>query len=243
MRNNAGLADAAGVADRSFRDIRDHVAKLNARGAHITVEGVLALLVFETEARVTYYNDRCEQNSFFKKARCWSIPKARYSYQYGLGAIHTSLFNPCNPNPATRRRMNDLLREHRFVPTAADIDSVRPELRRVCAISACTRGVCAKTEPDAVDYYILKAHEKFEIPPNSESEKKNVPPTAAPFPFFSPEISIDLFFTEIGSKPQQLPDDRAMIVAFGSGDAYYRNKKHQSAMLGKYTSYSKANCH
>lgn len=227
--NNTGLTDAPALADRSFRYIRDRVEALNARGAHITVGGVLALLVFEDEGHVAFYNDRCNENSYVHARECWSTPEARYSYQYGLGATHTSLFHPCNAGAAMRRQMNNSLRAHGFVPTATDIASVAPALR----------SVCAKAVPDAVDYYILTAHDKFGIPQDSAG---NLLAAAGQFPFFSPEVSLDLLFAEIGSDPTRLSSDRAMIVVYGGNATRYRQQAFQSNVLGKYTSYRDAAC-
>lgn len=229
VRNNAGLAGAPALADRSFRYIRDHVEALNARGAHITVGGVLALLVFEGGGRVAFYNDRCKENSYVRAPGCWSTPKARYSYQYGLGAIHTSLFHPCKAGPAMRRQMNKSLRAHGFAPTATDIDSIAPALR----------SICAKAVPDAVDYYILAAHDRFGIPHDSAD---NLLTAVGRFPFFSPELSIDLFFAEVGSDPTRLSSDRAMIVVYGGKDARYSKQAYQSSVLGTYTNYRDAKC-
>lgn len=128
-----------------------------------------------------------------------------------------------------RRRMNNSLRAHGFAPTATEISSVAPAVR----------SVCAKAVPDAVDYYILAAHDRFGVPQDSAG---NLLAAADRFPFFSPEVSIDLFFAEVGSDPTRLSSDHAMIGVYGGNDARYRKPAFQSSVLGKYTNYRDAAC-
>ncbi len=231
-RNNAGYSDAVALADQSFAYIKMRVDDLNARGANITLGGILALLYWEANAKVAFVNDACAENSYVRTAMCWQTPQARYSYQLGMGAIHTSNFYPCRDTTYTgrmRTRLLAALSAHGFTPTAAQIATVNADLQTVCAGYA----------PTAVDYYILAVHSAFAVPTDTHA---NDLANVGRFPFFTPEVSIDMFFGELGGNPPALTSDRQALVVFGGTDASYRDPAVQDRILGTYTTWAAANC-
>src|SRR5713226_7926314 len=81
--------------DSAFSIFTQRVEALQNAGAKISLGGMLSLLIYEGQARLAHYNTLCQENSYDKASNCWENPKARYSYQLGLGAVHTSNFHPC----------------------------------------------------------------------------------------------------------------------------------------------------
>src|SRR5205823_4296753 len=98
---------------------------LQKSGANISLGGMLALLMYEGQGRLAHYNTRCSENSYDKSAECWTNPKARYSYQLGLGAVHTSNFHPCRPpgGHPIRKHFEDIARAESFAPTDEQLTS------------------------------------------------------------------------------------------------------------------------
>ena len=224
----------AALRDATFMHVVDRVAALDACGAKITLSGMLALMIYEGGgARVAFYNDRCAENSYDKSASCFTNPKARYSYQYGLAPVHTSNFHPCADVAYTskmRARLEKAITDAGFSPTAAEIASVAADVHTFCP------GVT----PTLVDYYIVSTHAVFAVPKDGTgNDLKN----AGKFPFFSPRVVIDLFFDEISAGGcAALSSDNQAIAIFGGSDASYKDPAKQASILKLYGDFKAASC-
>lgn len=230
-RSNAGYADLPSLGHDTFLAVQTRHAALVAQGARVSLGAVLSILVYEGAARVAFYNDRCSENSYVARARCWETPQARYSYQLGMGVIHTSNFYPCRDTVHTSRMRSILARSlatHGFTPTTAQVSSVTTAFNTVCP------GM-----PTAVDYYLLSIHATFGVPVDSAG---NDLAHVGRFPLFTPEVSLDVFFGELGASPSALTNDRQAIVVFGGGDPSYRDVALQDRILTYYTDFRAANC-
>jgi hypothetical protein len=226
----------AALRDATFLHIVDQVNALHACGAKITLGGMLSLMIYEgAGAKVAFYNDKCSENSYDKSATCWTNPKARYSYQYGLAPVHTSNFHPCADVGYTskmRTRLATAMSAAGFSPSASQIASVTGELHAFCPSSS----------PTMVDYYVITAHSAFDVPKNGTgNDLKN----ADKYPFFAPRVVIDVFFGIVsggGSACASLTSDNAAIAVFGGGDASYKSPAKQEAILKLWKDFQQANC-
>lgn len=228
--NGIGLAS---LRDASFAHVVKRQRALEACGAKSTLGGMLSLVVFEGGGlKVAFYNDRCAENSYDSSATCWTVPKARYSYQLGLAPVHTSNFHPCADVGWTskmRARLDTALGAAGFAPSASEIDSVAPELHTFCPSATPTR----------VDYYILGVHSRFDVPTNGTG---NDLPRAGSFPFFNPRVVIDLFFDGLAAACADLTSDETAIGIWGGGDASYRTASKQAKILSLWRDYEAASC-
>lgn len=217
--NGAALAD---LRDGSFAHIVEKVKELQACGAKITLGGMLSLMIYEGGgAKVAFFNDRCAENSYDKSATCWTNPKARYSYQYGLAPVHTSNFHPCADVAYTskmRARLAKAITDAGFSATAAEIASVDAQVKTFCPSSTAA----------LVDYFILVPHAKFGVPTDGTgNDLKN----AGKYPFFSPRVVIDLFFATLAGSCATLDSDETAIAVFGGADASYKTAAKQATIL------------
>lgn len=227
-----GTAFAA-LRAASFSRIVERVRALQACGANVTLGGMLSLMIYEGGgAKVAFFNDRCNENSYDSSATCWTNPKARYSYQLGLAPVHTSNFHPCADVGWTskmRARLDRALADAGYAPTAAEVSSVGPALHTFCPNAAPTR----------VDYYILTIHSVFGVPTNTSG---NDLPHAGTYPFFNPRVVIDLFFDALASGCASLSNDRSAIAVFGGGDSSYQSTAKQDQILALWNNYRAAHC-
>src|SRR5688500_4387037 len=104
LENHNTSQVAAEEAMRTVTILRTRVDKWRRAGGGGTLAAVLALLAYESNGQLGYANTRCGENSYDRGRMCWTNPEARYSYQLGIGAIHTSVFHPCKDVRYTRRR-------------------------------------------------------------------------------------------------------------------------------------------
>jgi hypothetical protein len=230
---DAANGDAyAGMRDETFTYIDEQVKGLRACGAGITLGGMLSLMIYEGGgAKVAFFNDRCAENSYDSSATCWTNPKARYSYQYGLAPVHTSNFHPCADVTYTsmmRKRLATAIANAGFAPSATAIAGVAADLHTFCPSST----------PTVVDYYILTAHSAFGVPKNGTG---NDLANAGKFPFFTPRVVIDLFFASISGSCAALTDDPAAISVFGGADTSYRTAAKQQQILALWKDFRAAN--
>lgn len=223
----------ADLRDLAFVHIVQRVEGLQACGAGVTLGGLLSLMIFEGGgAPVAFFNDRCSENSYDSSPTCWTVPIARYSYQYGLAPMHTSNFHPCADVGWTsmmRERLLEAATAAGFSATPAEIESVAAELQTICP----------DAEPTAVDYWILAAHDAFGVPTDTAG---NDLAHAGTFPFFEPRVMIDLFFDALEPSCASLVDDETAIAVFGGGDASYDDPAKQEMILALWEGWQAEHC-
>jgi hypothetical protein len=201
------------------------VEALQKAGAQISFGGMLSLLIYEGDARLAHYNTRCAENDYARQfgwsTNCWDHPEARYSYQLGLGAVHTSNFHPCKDRSWTgtqRRKFAQLAPQYGFSPTAEQIASVAAELHQFCP----------GAQPQAVDYYILRSND-LGIP---HDKTGNVLTLADKYPFFVPTVSLPFFFSKLEAQPSLLTSDENAICIWGAPNRkLYCDSQNQVAIL------------
>lgn len=219
--------------DRTFKEVVIAVERLQRCAPKITLGGMLSLVIFESGARLAFYNTKDQENSFRKRLRAdlpfWQQPFARYSYQFGIVPVHTSILRPCMPGTQPlRKAFDEAALRAGFTPSEKDLESVRPEFDEVCGKVIQSR---VPDKPRAVDYYILNSHRDFDVPKNSSgSDLKNL----GRFPFFTPAVTTPLFFHEMETDCRTIQDDGAAICAWGGGDKSYCTKERQDAILASW---------
>jgi hypothetical protein len=223
----------ADLRDLAFAHIVQRVEELQACGAGVTLGGLLSLMIFEGGgAPVAFFNDRCSENSYDASATCWTVPIARYSYQYGLAPMHTSNFHPCADVGWTsmmRARLLEAATAAGFSATPAEIESVAAELQTICP----------GANPTAVDYWILAAHDVFGVPTDTAG---NDLAHAGTFPFFEPRVMIDLFFDALEPTSASLVDDNTAIAVFGGGEASSDDPAKQAMILALWEDWQAEHC-
>lgn len=236
LRNvdESGSLDMVQLREGALAAIEEAVADLQACGAGVTLGGMLSLLLYEGGFRVGAFNTICEENSYNNTAtNCDAVPEAYYSYQYGLGAIHASNFHPCRGGAYTQGMRAALL-------AALDAHGFPADASTVSATEAARfASVCPNATPTAVDHYLLGAHDVFGVPRDSSGnhlEGNGV------FPFFTPEVSIELTFRELLAQCASIDDDRDAITVFGGGDAAYGTLARQNAILSYYAGFAASSC-
>jgi hypothetical protein len=206
----------------SFTIVAQKVEALQKSGAKISLGGMFSLLISESRARIAHYNTLCSQNSYHNSNNCWDLPESRYSYQLGLGAVHTSNFHPCNDRAWTgpqRNKFTQLAGQVGFSPTPEQVASVAAEIHSFCP---------ASTQPQAVDYYILRAHD-LGLPKDNVG---NTLPLAGKYPFFTPSVSLAFFFSGLEAQPLQLTSDEQAICIWGAKNKkFYCDPQNQATIL------------
>jgi len=189
--------------------------------------------VYESGLRIAHYNTRCSENSYNREVDCYQHPEARYSYQFGIGAIHTSNFHPCKDIAFTgrmRQRFLEALGDNGFATDAGVVTAdVLEEFHEICPDST----------PSAVDYYILTAHRTFDIPQDGSG---NYLEGYGRFPFFAPRVSISLTFGELLARASSIDSDRKAIQIFGGGDSAYSTTARQNEVLSYFENFRRDNC-
>ncbi|HEY3445957.1 MAG TPA: hypothetical protein VGK67_06300 [Myxococcales bacterium] len=230
----SGQMDLVALREDSLAALKAELETLRQCGATLTLGGMTSLLLWEGGLRVAAYNTKCVENSYNPTSSdCDAVAEALYSYQFGIGAIHTSNFHPCKGGSYTQGM------RQRFIDDAAKAGfSVDPALM-TAELTARFRTICATATPTAVDYYILAAHSVFGVPKNASG---NHLAGYGAFPFFTPSVSIDLVFHELSSSCASMTSDRAAIAAFGGADASYQTTAKQDQILAAWVQFSAANC-
>ena len=229
-----GTVDLVGIREDALAAIHAIVEDLQACGAAVTLGGMMSLLLYEGGFRAGAYNTRCIENSYNPtQSDCDLAAEALYSYQFGIGAIHTSNFHPCKGGAYTQG-MRQLLTD---LADAAGFDT-DPSLVTP-ALTARFATVCPNETPIAVDYYILGAHDIFGIPRNDSG---NYLQGCGTFPFFNAQVSLNLTFQILFLSCASIGSDRDAIAAWGGGDASYSDPAKQSLILSYYENFAEANC-
>jgi hypothetical protein len=226
--------------DAAFSAVVATVENIQRRAPNVTLGGMLSLIVFESGAKRDFYNTRDAENSFKKRLDKWrpfaEQPFARYSYQFGLVPVHTSLLRPCMPGTqATRAAFDRAADAAGFKPDATQLAALRAEFDEVC--SKVLRGA-VKDAPRAADYYVLNSHRTFGVPTNGAgSDRQNS--HAKDFALYSPRVTTPLFFFTIAAEAgKRVLDDRSAICVWGGGDKTYCDLALQDRILAAWTRYS-----
>jgi hypothetical protein len=225
--------DLTALREEALATIKTEVATLQACGAGLTLGNMMSLLLYEGGFRVAAFNTRCVENSYNPTtSNCDAVAEALYSYQFGIGAIHTSNFHPCKGGSYTQ-----MMRQVFVDKAAAAGFSVSPVIPAEMVSRFDT--VCPGRTPTAVDYYLLGAHDVFGIPRNTTG---NDLVGYGSFPLFTPRMSIALTFHELSGACASIANDRDAIRIFGGGDASYGQAAKQDAITSFYRNYAAANC-
>ena len=228
-----GTVDLAALREESLAAIKDEVATLQACGAGLTLGNMMSLLLYEGGFRVAAFNTRCVENSYNPtSSNCDAVAEALYSYQFGIGAIHTSNFHPCKGGSYTQMMRAQFLAK----AAAAGFDT---NVAIPSAIAARFATVCPGQTPTAVDYYLLGAHDPFGVPRNTTG---NDLAGYGSFPLFSPSVSIPLTFRELSGSCASITNDRDAIRIFGGGDTSYAQTAKQDQITSFYRNFAAANC-
>lgn len=230
----SGTVDLRALREDSLAAIEAEVAELRACGATVTLGGLMSLLLYEGAFRVAAFNTRCLENSYNRTTSdCDLVAEALYSYQFGIGAIHTSNFHPCKGGAYTQSMRSLLLERMNAAGFATDAGLLtQPLVDRF-------HTVCPTATPNAVDYYLLGAHELFGVPKNTSG---NHLAGYGRFPLFTPAVSIAMSFHELALSCANIHGDRDAIRIFGGADTSYASTTKQDQILSAYESYRTANC-
>lgn len=229
-----GTVDLPGLREESLAAIKDEVAELGTCGATVTLGGMMSLLLYEGGFRAAAFNTLCLENSYNRVAsNCDAVAEALYSYQFGLGAIHTSNFHPCKGGSYTQGMRQLFLSRAQAAGFSIDPALVTP------ALAARFHTVCPAGTPTAVDYYLLGAHDLFGVPKNASG---NDLAASGRFPLFTPRVSIALSFHELASSCASLQSDRDAIRVFGGADPSYATTVKQDQVLSYFNDYRAAHC-
>jgi hypothetical protein len=229
-----GTIDLAALREEALAAIQHEVATLQACGAGLTLGSMMSLLLYEGGFRVAAYNTRCLENSYNRtSSNCDAVAEALYSYQFGIGAIHTSNFHPCKGGSYTQGMRQRFLDQAAAAGFATDPSIVTPELAARFAT------VCPTRTPTAVDYYLLGAHDVFGIPRNGAGNDLEA---ATAFPLFTPRVSVALTFAELAGACATITSDRDAIRIFGGSDTSYAQTAKQDEIMSYYGAFKAANC-
>ncbi len=230
----SGELDMFSIREESLAAIKDEIETLQSCGADITLGAMLSLLMWEAAFRVGSYNTRCNENSYYNtESDCDEVAEALYSYQFGIGGMHTSNFHPCRGGSYTqgmRALFEDLAGQAGY---ATDASLLTDELENRFA------SVCPDATASGIDYYILGAHDPFGIPRNGNG---NYLAGVDEFPFLDPAVSVPLTFNILHGQCATIDDDREAIAIWGGGDDRYATEEHQNMILAHYDNFAAANC-
>lgn len=210
--------------------IKAYVQKLNACGAKVTLGNMMALLLYEGAFRVGAFNTLCEENSYNKTAtNCDADPEALYSYQYGLGAIHTSNFHPCKGGAWTQKMRAMLLAQmsQAGFSTASSLLTAEQKSRFA--------QICPGATANAVDHYLLGAHSAYGVPKDATGNHLS---GYGKFPLFDPATSIALSLYPIEAACSKVTSDRAAIATWGGGDSSYGTTAKQDQIMASWKSFA-----
>ena len=161
------------------------------------------------------------------------MPEALYSYQLGLGTIHTSNFHPCKGGSYTQKM------RQRFLTEAAAAGFPTGPSLLTATIKQRFQQVCPGATPSAVDYYLLGVHDIFGVPKDAAG---NHLAGFGLFPLFTPRVSVGLAFAELASGCASITSDRTAITIYGGGDSSYATTAKQDQILSYYQQFKSASC-
>lgn len=232
--DTTGELDMVSIRESSLLAIKDEIGALQSCGAQITLGAMLSLLSWEAAFRAGSFNTKCNENSYHNtESDCDLVAEAFYSYQFGIGGIHTSNFHPCRGGSWTQgmRALFEDLADQAGYPT--DSSLVTDEVATRFA------EVCPDATPSAIDYYILGAHEPFEIPRNDNGNRLEA---VGHYPLLDPNVSVQLTFNILHGQCSAITDDRDAYSRWGGGDPRYGQEDHQDRILAHYENFAAANC-
>lgn len=216
--------------DEAYAAISRSVSALRAKSAKVTLGGMLALIRFESGFRIGFYNTKCSENDFRQRLKiaemCWDEPLARYSYQIGIVPVHTSNFRPCHIGTVrARAEAEKLFDANQISINQNELDSVRLQFDDVCSSVAQSNRLQKPSRPQRIDYFILKAHERYGIPTDCASGRSTCVAKEGQmdtsYPLFSPAVTTGLFFLEIADKASTIGCDAEAICVWGGLNGSY----------------------
>lgn len=229
-----GTLDLVSIRETALSDIKAAVATLKACGATVTLGGMLSLLYFEGNLKAAFYNTKCAENSYHKMASgCDVYPQALYSYQLGIGTIHTSNFHPCKGGSYTQGMRQKLLAAIAASGFSTSAGLVTPQ------VISQVQSFCPGTSATVVDHYILGAHTPYGVPKNSSG---NALDALATYPFFRSAVSVAMAFAEMAASCSTITDDRKAIAVYGGSSSFYKDYANQTKILAAYQSFAATNC-
>lgn len=232
--NNADAGGLAAMRDQTLVALHEAVDGLRACGANVTLGGMMSLLLYEGALRVAAFNTRCNENSYNNTwSDCDLAPEALYSYQFGIGALHTSNLHPCKGGDYTQ-----MMRDRFLEFAGAAGFSTDPGLA-TASVASRVHQFCPGAAVNAVDYYLLGAHDVFGIPRNDAG---NDLAHYGDFPLFSPGVSISLTFHMLEGQCGSIWSDNDAITIYGGGDWSYSDPGKQWEILRAYQDFAAANC-
>lgn len=232
--DSTGKLDMVDIRESSLAALKKEVNEMKACGAKLTLGGMMSLLLYEGAFRVGAYNTKCIENSYNKTSSdCDLVAEALYSYQFGLGVLHTSNLHPCKGGSYTQGM------RQAFLDAAKDAGFSTDSSLMNDALMKRFRQVCSTATPSAVDYYILGAHSVFGIPRNAAG---NFLQGYDKFPLFTPSMSIRLMFRALRLSCSSIGSDRDAIRIYGGGDPSYGGAAKQDQILSYYNNFATANC-
>lgn len=233
-KDTTSTLDMVGIRESSLAALKVAVEEMKECGAKLTLGGMMSLLLYEGAFRVGAYNTKCIENSYNKTASdCDIVAEALYSYQFGLGALHTSNLHPCKGGSYTQGMRQAFLDAAKDAGFSVDPSLMNEELTKRF------RQVCSTATPSAVDYYILGAHSVFNIPRNTAG---NFLQGYGKFPLFTPSMSIRLMFRALRLSCSSIGSDRDAIRIYGGADTSYGTTAKQDQILSYYNSFAATNC-
>jgi hypothetical protein len=232
-RNPGATAELRTTREEALAALELEHDELRACGASVSLGALVALLDFESALQIGAYNTRCEENAYVRqRSGCDADPEAMYSYQYGLGATHTSNFHPCKGGAWTqtmRRVLTDALAEAGFDVGPAAVDAVTRT--RFATI-------CPGRTPEAIDRYLLRAHDEFGVPRDASGNLAG----GSPMPLLDPGVSIALTLEELRARCAAITSDRVAIAVFGGSDGRYATRAFQDKILGRFQRFAASSC-
>lgn len=230
----SGEIDMFAIREDSLAAVKSEIESLQSCGADLTLGAMMSLLNYEALFRAGAFNTRCNENSYHNtESDCDEVAEALYSYQFGIGGIHTSNFHPCKGGSWTqgmRQRFHEVADE---IGYDTDDDIVTD------ALANRFWEVCPDEEPRALDYYILGAHEHFDIPRNDAGNHLEA---VGDYPLMDPAISVPLTFHILQVQCDDITGDRDAIEQWGGGDPAYGTQDRQDQILARYENFAAANC-
>ena len=133
--------------NEAFDAISEAVKGIQRFAPQVSLGGMLALVMYESEMRLGFFNTRDKENAFNPSKRIpyvpkldphvpfWQQPLGRYSYQLGMVPIHTSNFRPCVAGTQDARRRFDrmasgvLLMRSKCERSIAGFTAAAPQLK------------------------------------------------------------------------------------------------------------------
>lgn len=230
--------------NQAFDAIAESVKEIQRTSPNVSLGAMLSLALFEGGARMGFFNTRDDENSFNPARKVPGVPTldpnipfsqqplARYSYQFGIVPIHTSIFRPCLAATQHNRMLFDTIaKQEGFAPTREQLAGIKGWFDEVC--HKARRPV--PDQPRAVDFYVLNAHTLFGVPANRAGGETD---HLADFPFYSPRLTTPFFFAAIRGSAKQDTTNRVAICSWGGSDKSYCREAKQNQILAAWDKFA-----